>query len=134
MCGRSPECTSLPEPSGPTDEQFVYQLTEEGLKLLTEHAATTGKAAPVRAVPVAAIAGTLEVQERRRRRGERARKVREDGRRPGTVSALRRDGAARPVPYLRIAGEWLRQQGFEVGCDYEMAVTAGRLTIQLLQP
>jgi hypothetical protein len=85
------------------------------------------------AVPVAAIAGALDVQERRRRRAERARKVRADGRRPGTVSALRREGAVVPVPYLRMAGEWLRQVGFNIGRDYEVAVTSGRLTIQILQ-
>lgn len=131
MCGRSPESTSLPEPSGPTDEQFVYQLTEAGLKVLEEHAAATGTAAHAQAVPVAAIAGALRAEERRRRRTEQGRRARDNGRRPGIVSALRRDGATVAVPYLRIAGEWLRQAGFEIGCDYEVAVDSGRLTIQL---
>ncbi len=133
MCGRSPESISLPEPSGPTDEQFVYQLTEAGLKVLQEHAAATGTAAYARAVPVVAVAGVLRAEERRRQRAEQARRARDNGRRPGTVSALQRDGAAVPVPCMRIAGEWLRQVGFDIGCGYEVAVDSGRLTIQLRQ-
>lgn len=108
MCGRSPECNSLPEPAGPTDEQFVYELTEAGLKLLAEQGAAAG--AP---------------QERERRR----RAV--GARRPGTVSALHRGADVAPVPYLRIAGEWLRQVGFDIGREYEVAVASGQLTIRL---
>jgi hypothetical protein len=34
MSGRSSDSTSLPEPSGPIDERFVYRLTAEGKKAL----------------------------------------------------------------------------------------------------
>ena len=118
MCKRSPESTRLPEPSGPTDEQFVYQLTEAGLKVLGDQP-----------VPAIAVAGEPQAQERRP--GERARRVRGSDRRSGKVSFLQRGGATTPVPYLRIAGEWLRQVGFDIGREYEVAVANGQLTIRV---
>jgi hypothetical protein len=118
MCELSSESTSLPEPSGPTDEQFVYQLTEAGVKVLEEQPA-----------PAITAAGEPQVQELRS--AERARRVRGRDRRSGKVSSLQRGGAAAPVPYLRIAGEWLRQVGFDIGREYEVAIASGQLTIRV---
>lgn len=130
MCGHTSNSTSLPEPSGPTDDRFVYQLTAAGKKALEAYEEATGLPAHVGVVPVAAVAAAIEEEERRRHRRDRAEKARENGQRLGTVS-VRWQGTAK-VPHLRISGDWLRQAGFEVGRQYEVAVTAGRLTIQLV--
>jgi hypothetical protein len=130
MCERSSECTSLPEPSGPADDQYVYQLTAEGKRALAEHERATGTPVHTRAAPVAAVAAELKKEERRRHRKERARKARESGHRIGTVCGRWREGGQ--VPDLRISGAWLRQAGFDVGPEYEVAVTNGHLAIQLV--
>jgi hypothetical protein len=128
MCRRGSESTSLPEPSGPADDRFVYQLTKEGKEALEEYERATGTSTHTRAAPLAAVAAEVRKEERRQRRKERTRKARESGHRFGTVCGRWREGVT--VPDLRISGAWLRQVGFDVGREYEVAITNGRLTIQ----
>jgi hypothetical protein len=45
MSGRISDSTSLPEPSGPIDERFVYRLTAEGKKALEACERSNGKPA-----------------------------------------------------------------------------------------
>ena len=48
----------------------------------------------------------------------------------GTVCARWRDG--RRLPDLRLTGRWLEDAGFSRGREYEVAVEAGKLTIQAI--
>jgi toxic protein SymE len=44
----------------------------------------------------------------------------------------RRDGdwaPPRPVPFLRLGGDWLQQAGFEIGQHVQVCVTAQRIVI-----
>jgi Toxin SymE, type I toxin-antitoxin system len=128
MCGRSGNCSSLPEPSGPTDERFVYHLTEEGRRVLAAHDRAAGGSSHCRMRRTAAVAAALEREARRERGRARRRAARDAGLRSGTVCG-RWQGRAR-VPDLRLSGHWLRQAGFDLGQGYEIEVQAGRLTIQ----
>jgi Toxin SymE, type I toxin-antitoxin system len=127
MCERDSQFTSLPDPAGPADDQFVYQLTAEGKRALEEHERATGTPVHTRAAPVAAVAAERKHEERRQLRRELARKAGESGHRVGTVCGRWREGGK--VPDLRISGAWLRKAGFDVGQVYEVAVTNGHLTI-----
>ena len=130
MRGRDGESTNRPEPAGPTDERFVYHLTDEGRKALEELERATGVAAHQKAARVEAIAPELAREERRERRRSRARSARARGRRFGTVCGRWRGQG--DVPDLRMSGAWLRGAGFERGREFEVAVAEGRLTIEAL--
>jgi hypothetical protein len=48
MCRRDSDPTSLPNPSGPFDERFVYRLTDKGKKALEVCERSNGKPASTR--------------------------------------------------------------------------------------
>lgn len=127
MCGRSNDSTSLPEPSGPFDERFVYRLTAEGKKILDEHARSNGKPAFTEARCTAAVADAIESEDRLERKRQRRKSARKRGVRFGTVCGRWRDDRRRPD--LRMTGRWLEQAGFDLGQEYEVEVEAGKLTI-----
>ena len=130
MCGRINDSTSLPEPSGPIDERFVYRLTAEGKKALEDCERSTGKPAYSRACCTSEIAEALDSEARRQGKRQRRKEARQRGVRLGTVSSRWRDG--RPLPELRMTGRWLEAAGFDLGREYEVEVVAGKLTIQAL--
>jgi len=130
MCGRGNDSTSLPEPSGPIDERFVYRLTVEGKKALEECERSNGKPAYSKARCTSEVAEALAADARRESKRQRRRQARQRGLRLGTVSSRWRDG--RRFPELRMTGRWLEDAGFDLGQEYEIAVAAGRLTIQAL--
>lgn len=130
MCGRTVQSTNLPEPSGPTDDRFVYHLTDAGRLALKESRRKTGAPTHPGTTRGSAVTAELSPASRRRRRAARAKKARQNGRRFGTVCGRWRKH--RRVPDLRLSGDWLRQAGFELGQEFEVEVVAGRLTIQAL--
>ena len=93
MRGRSSDSTSLPEPSGPFDDRFVYRLTAEGKKLLAEHQRANGKPAfsEARCTPV--VAETLDSETRCERKRQRRKEARARGVRLGTVCGRWREAA-----------------------------------------
>jgi Toxin SymE, type I toxin-antitoxin system len=130
MCGRSTNSTSLPEPSGPIDERFVYRLTDEGKKALAECERSNGKPAASRARCTSEVAEALDSESRRESKRQRTKQARQRGARLGTVCGRWRDG--RRQPELRMTGRWLEEAGFDLGRQYEVGVAAGKLTIQAL--
>jgi hypothetical protein len=60
MCGRDDNLTSLPEPSSPIDERFVYRLTTEGKKAPEECERSNGKAASSKARCTSEVADALD--------------------------------------------------------------------------
>jgi hypothetical protein len=128
MCEPARHSTSLPEPTGPFDDRFVYRLTEEGKRALAAYERANGKPAAVKAACTPEVAGALEREARRERRRLRRKEARARGRRTGTICGRWRGG--RRVPDLRLTGQWLEEAGFGLGQEYEVAVRAGRLTIQ----
>jgi hypothetical protein len=113
---------ALPEPTGPTDDRFVYHLEPKALQLLAEHGDGEPLARP--AARVAEIGDAIETENRRQRR----RDARRRGRRLATVTHCTR-GSDR-VPLLRLSGKWLRDAGFDVGQEYEIEVGEGRLILE----
>jgi toxic protein SymE len=130
MCGRSSDSTSLPEPSGPFDERFVYRLTPEGKKALEACRCSNGKPAFTRVPCTSEVAEALESEARREGKRQRRRQARQRGVRLGTVCGRWRNGRRRPD--LRMTGRWLEEAGFRLGREYEVEVEAGKLTIQAL--
>lgn len=130
MCGRSSDSTSLPEPSGPFDERFVYRLTDEGRTILAEHERSNGIAVVSEARCTSAVAEALRSEARLQLKRQRRKDARERGARFGTVCGRWRDG--RRLPDLRMTGRWLEEAGFDLGQEYEVEVEAGKLTIQAI--
>ena len=130
MCGRSSDSTSLPEPSGPFDERFVYRLTDEGKKILAEHERSNGKPTFSEARCTPAVAEALDSETRRDRKRQRRKEARARGVRVGTVCGRWRGG--RRLPDLRLTGRWLEDAGFDLGQEYEAEVELGRLTIHAI--
>ena len=128
MRGRTEDCSSLPEPTGPTDDRFVYRLTPTGKQILAEHPTAGGAPLFVPAAPVAEIADAVEAHAKRRRRSHLHRRARDRGRRLGTISTLCRN--SKRLPFLRLSGGWLREAGFDEGRHFEIEVEDGRLTIE----
>ncbi|HCL3745398.1 TPA: type I toxin-antitoxin system SymE family toxin [Pseudomonas aeruginosa] len=44
-----------------------------------------------------------------------------------------RRGKPRPIPYLRLSGDWLEAAGFEVGCKVSIQVTRRRLVMHVIE-
>ena len=128
MCEPARHSTSLPEPTGPFDDRFVYRLTEEGRRALAAYERANGKPAAVKAPCTAEVAEALDREARRERRGLRRKEARARGVRVGTVCGRWRDG--RRVSDLRLTGRWLEEAGFRLGQEYDVEVGVGRLTIQ----
>ena len=85
MCGRTSDSTSLPEPSGPIDERFVYRLTDEGRKALEVCGRSSGKPTYSKARYTSAVAEALESEARREGQRQRRKQARQRGTRLGTV-------------------------------------------------
>ena len=131
MRGRTEESTNPPatlEPTGPTDERFVYSLTEAGKRALDRHRAETGETTHCEAAPLEAVAPAVADEAYRRRRRARVERARSRGRRAGTVCGRMRTTGR--VSDLRLSGQWLQEAGFGIGQPYEVEVDNGRLTIE----
>jgi hypothetical protein len=127
MSGRTQDCSSLPEPTGPTDDRFVYHLTADGKQILTEHQSTDGPLFEP-AAPLAEVREAVDAESRRRRRTHLHRRARHRGRRFGTISSLWKGKKRRPT--LRLTGDWLQEAGFDEGRHFEITVEDGRLVIE----
>ena len=128
MCGRGTDSTSLPEPSGPIDERFVYRLTDEGKKALEDCERSNGKPAFSKARCTSEVAEALASEAQRESQRQRRKQARQRGARLGTVCSRWRDG--RRLPELRMTGRWLQDAGFDLAQEYEVDVSLGKLTIQ----
>lgn len=124
------EDSTLPEPTGPEDERFVYNLTPEGQQVLAEHERATGARLHEPAAPATEVADAVDRETRRRRRKARAQRARRRGRRFGTIS--HRWSGNDYVPSLRISGKWLRRAGFDQQQEFEITVRNGQLVIEAL--
>jgi len=126
----APPAEALPEPTGPTDDRFVYTLTEAGLRALIAAQAQSGDQA-VLFEPVARaslVAEALPHEARQVARARLAREARRRDRRLGTVSRCSAGGQPRPM--LRLTGAWLTRAGFGVGQRFTVEPTAGRLVLE----
>jgi hypothetical protein len=130
MCGRRSDSTTLPEPTGHTDDSFGYRVTEEGLKALAEYEERHGKAVLRKVRLPDAVAEALEDESWRERTRQRRKEVRKHGHRLVTVCGKWR--SKERVPDLRLMGLWLRRAGFDPGRQCEVAVEAGTLTIRAI--
>jgi hypothetical protein len=96
MSGLNSHSTSLPDPSGPFDDRFVYRLTDEGKKVLAEHERSNGKPAFRQARCTAAVAEALDIDARRERQRQRRKDARARGVRAGMICARWRTAARFP--------------------------------------
>ena len=128
MCGPGTDSTSLPEPSGPIDERFVYRLTAEGKEALEECERSNGKPAYSKARCTLEVAEALESEAGREGKRQRRKQAWQRGARLGTVCSRWRAG--RQLPEIRMVGCWLEEAGFDLGQEYEIDVAVGQLTIQ----
>jgi hypothetical protein len=39
-----------------------------------------------------------------------------------------------PMPFLRLQGRWLDQAGFAIGAQVQVAVSRGRLVVEVVEP
>lgn len=39
-----------------------------------------------------------------------------------------------PMPFLRLQGRWLDQAGFAIGANVQIAVSPGRLVVEVIEP
>lgn len=39
-----------------------------------------------------------------------------------------------PMPFLRLRGRWLDQAGFAIGAQVQVAVSRGRLVVEVVEP
>jgi hypothetical protein len=124
------EHSTLPDTSGPTNEQFVYHLTPAAQQFLAEHEQATGAQLHRPAARLAEVTEAAEREARHRRRKARAERARRRGKRFGTISYRWREGEY--VPLLRLSGKWLRRAGFDQQQEFEITVRAGRLVIEAL--
>jgi hypothetical protein len=127
MDGPAEHSTNLPEPTGPTDERFVYELTPEGRRALAEREAATGERLHRAAAPYSEVAEAVERERTRRRREALRHEAKRNGHRFGTVSY--RWNGKKQLPHLRLSGQWLHDAGFAVGRELEIEVAEGRLVI-----
>ena len=123
MRGRTEDCSSLPEPTGPTDDRFVYRLTPEGKQILADHEAATGEQLHFPAARASEIAEAVGLETTRRRRAE----AKANGRRLGTISYRWKND--KRFPLLRLSGDWLDEAGFALGQQFEVTVHDRQLTI-----
>ena len=123
MRGPVQHSTNLPEPTGPTDDRFVYRLTPTGRQILADHEAATGEQLHLPAARVCEIAEAVDREHTRRRRAE----AKTNGRRFGTISYRWRND--KQFPQLRLSGDWLGDAGFVLGQQFEVTVSDRRLTI-----
>jgi len=130
MRGPTKHSTNLTEPSGPTDDRFVYHLTPAGQRLLADQEQATGTHLYRPAARTAEVADAVQRETRRQRRKELAARARRNGRRFGTISYRQRGG--RQLPALRVSGKWLREAGFDLGQEFEITIDDGRLVIDAL--
>jgi hypothetical protein len=130
MRGPSDHSTNLPEPSGPTDDRFVYHLTPAGQQLLAQREEATGTHLHRPAARAAEVADAVHRETTRRRRKALAESARRNGRRFGTISYRQRQ--QQQFPALRVSGLWLREAGFDLGQEFEIIVDEGRLVIEAL--
>lgn len=128
MRGPDEKTTNLPEPSGPTDNRFVYHLTPAGEKVLSEHQEASGTPLFSPAARSAEITEAVHREAKRRRRKELAQRARGKGRRLGTITYRQRN--EQQFPALRVSGRWLRDAGFDLGQEFEITVNDGRLVIE----
>jgi hypothetical protein len=110
MCGLEKQCTNLPATTGAFDDNTTYSVTERGQRALA--------------------AKILESAERIARRRARARGLRQQGRRCGTVFSRWKGG--RHVPEVRLCGAWLEVVGFEFGQAFEVGVEEGKLILRVV--
>jgi hypothetical protein len=122
--------THLPEPSGPTDERFVYHLTDEGRRVLAEHEADTGEQLHLPAARFAEIAEAAEREQRRQRREALAEQAKQNGHRVGTISYRWKN--EKQFPLLRLSGDWLAEAGFPLGQLFRVTVNDGQLVIDVV--
>jgi hypothetical protein len=130
MCGRRSDSTTLPEPTGPTDDSFGYRVTEEGMKALVEYEERHGKPVLRKVSLPDMVAEALEDESWRQRTRQHRKEARKRGRRLVTVCGKWR--RKKRVPDLRLMGLWLRRAGFDPGRQCEVAVEAGTLTIRAI--
>ena len=123
MSGPVQHSTNLPEPSGPTDDRFVYRLTPTGRRILADHEAATGERLHLPAARAAEITEAVDRETTRRRRAE----AKANGRRLGTISYRWKND--KRLPLLRLSGTWLDEAGFALGQQFEVTVDDRRLTI-----
>jgi DNA-binding PadR family transcriptional regulator len=126
MSGPVQDSTNLPEPSGPTDDRFVYSLTPAGRQILARHEAATGEQLHQPAARTEEITEAVDRETARRRRAEAKR----NGRRFGTVSYRMNGEKLRPL--LRLSGDWLDESGFAVGRQFEVTANDRQLVIDVV--
>jgi len=127
MRGHAKNSTNLPEPTGPTDERFVYHLTPEGRQVLADHEKATGEQLHLPAARSAEVAEAVEREQRRRQHEARREAAKRNGHRFGTITYRWR--GEKQVPELRVSGLWLEDAGFGLGQEFEVSVCKGRLLI-----
>ncbi|MGH8235614.1 MAG: SymE family type I addiction module toxin [Steroidobacteraceae bacterium] len=44
-----------------------------------------------------------------------------------------RSGPTLPMPFLRLQGRWLDQAGFTIGANVQIAVSRGRLIVEVIE-
>jgi hypothetical protein len=123
MRGPDQDSTKLPEPTGPTDDRFVYRLTPTGRQILADHEAATGEQLHLPAARVCEIAEAVDREHTRRRRAE----AKANGRRFGTISYRWKND--KRFPLLRLSGDWLDDAGFALGRQFEITVNDRQLII-----
>lgn len=142
MCGRENHSTTplspLTEPpadpaaqdEGPFDDRWAYRVTEEGMKALEEYERANGKPAFVAEPLPDTVTHAIKAEEWRARKRRRRKQARARGRRLLTVCG--RLQGNREVPDLRMTGRWLEEAGFPMGQQYEVEISAGKLTLQAI--
>lgn len=130
MSGPTQHSTNPPKPSGPTDERFVYHLTDEGRRVLAEHEGTTGEQLHLPAARYTEIAEAAEREQRRQEREALVEQAKSNGHRLGTISYRWRN--EKQFPLLRLSGDWLREAGFDLGQHFQITVNDRQLIIDVV--
>jgi hypothetical protein len=127
MSGPAEHSTNLPEPTGPTDDRFVYHLEPAGLQALADYEAATGEQLHHPAAPFSEVREAVDREQTRRRRVALRREAKRNGHRFATIS-YRWDGKKK-LPLLRLSGQWLHDAGFPLGQELEVTVRERQLVI-----
>jgi hypothetical protein len=127
MSGPVEHSTNLPEPTGPTDDRFVYHLEPAGLQALAEYEAATGEQLHHPAAPYSEVREAVDREQTRRRRVALRREAKRNGHRIATIH-YRWDGKKK-LPLLRLSGQWLHDAGFPLGQELEITVHERQLVI-----
>jgi hypothetical protein len=127
MCGHRSHSTTLPESTGPIDDNFGYRVTEEGMKALAEYEERHGKAVLRKVRLTDVVAEALEDESWREQTRQRRKEARKRGHRLVTVCGKWR--RTKRVPDLRLMGLWLRSAGFDSGRQCDVAVKLSTLII-----